>query len=302
METAGARIEAADLAPLMGHPSTIGLAEFMNYPGVIHRDPGLMAKLRLFAGRPIDGHAPLLSGRDLNAYVAAGHPHRARGDDGRRGAREAGQGDAGADPRRLGVKGSGRAATGPDRAHGALHVPVHRRPQSARHRRAGASRPHDPHADRARHPVLAAYRAAACRRPRRSGCGSGSDRAGASGPISSRSTASRTAAPGLSSGRGAAWCRCAGLCGAPARSRRSGALGRLRPLVAADFRHPRTRGPTDVIGIHRGQDHHRASGRDDPDRGWRQAPDTGRDLLRIAVIERHGRTATSPPDSSAVSG
>ncbi|MCW3783991.1 adenine deaminase [Defluviimonas salinarum] len=72
METAGARIEAADLAPLMGHSSGIGLAEFMNYPGVIHRDPGAMAKLALFEGGHVDGHCPQLSGRDLNAYIAAG--------------------------------------------------------------------------------------------------------------------------------------------------------------------------------------------------------------------------------------
>ncbi|MBC7142321.1 MAG: adenine deaminase [Rhodobacteraceae bacterium] len=72
METAGARLDAADLAPLADHPGVIGLAEFMNYPGVIHRDPGAMAKLRAFAGRHIDGHAPLLRGRDLNAYIAAG--------------------------------------------------------------------------------------------------------------------------------------------------------------------------------------------------------------------------------------
>jgi len=72
METAGARIGAADLAPLMGHPSGIGLAEFMNYPGVIHRDPGAMAKLALFEGGHVDGHCPLLSGHGLNAYAAAG--------------------------------------------------------------------------------------------------------------------------------------------------------------------------------------------------------------------------------------
>ncbi|WP_377506833.1 adenine deaminase [Octadecabacter sp. R77987] len=72
METAGARIEADDLIPLMDHPAVIGLAEVMNYPGVIHRDAGLMAKLDAFAGRHIDGHAPMLSGRDLNAYIAAG--------------------------------------------------------------------------------------------------------------------------------------------------------------------------------------------------------------------------------------
>ncbi|EAU44885.1 adenine deaminase [Salipiger bermudensis] len=72
METAGAELLAEDLAPLMGHPSGIGLAEFMNYPGVIHRDPEAMKKLRLFEGGHVDGHCPLLSGKDLNAYVAAG--------------------------------------------------------------------------------------------------------------------------------------------------------------------------------------------------------------------------------------
>ncbi|MEK6216397.1 MAG: adenine deaminase [Boseongicola sp.] len=72
METSGAELDAEDLAELMGHPSGIGLAEFMNYPSVIHRDPGAMAKIRLFDGGHIDGHCPLLSGRDLNAYIAAG--------------------------------------------------------------------------------------------------------------------------------------------------------------------------------------------------------------------------------------
>ncbi|WP_295049776.1 adenine deaminase [uncultured Paracoccus sp.] len=72
METSGARIEADDLRQVMGHPSAIGLAEFMNYPGVIHRDPAAMAKLRLFAGGHVDGHCPQLTGRDLSAYVAAG--------------------------------------------------------------------------------------------------------------------------------------------------------------------------------------------------------------------------------------
>lgn len=72
METAGAELSAADLAELRGHPSGIGLAEFMNYPGVVHRDPGVMEKLRLFQGQHIDGHCPLLSGRDLNAYISAG--------------------------------------------------------------------------------------------------------------------------------------------------------------------------------------------------------------------------------------
>ncbi|MGB8813577.1 MAG: adenine deaminase [Paracoccaceae bacterium] len=72
METTGARLEAADLVPLMDHPRVIGLAEFMNYPGVLYKDPGCMAKLDAFRGRHIDGHAPLLRGRDLNGYIAAG--------------------------------------------------------------------------------------------------------------------------------------------------------------------------------------------------------------------------------------
>ncbi len=72
LETAGARLEAADLTPMMDHPKVIGLAEFMNFPGVIHRDPGCLAKLEAFSGRPIDGHAPLVRGMDLNAYLSAG--------------------------------------------------------------------------------------------------------------------------------------------------------------------------------------------------------------------------------------
>lgn len=72
METSGAALSAEDLARVMNHPSGIGLAEFMNYPGVIHRDPGCLAKIALFEGGHIDGHCPQLSGTDLNAYIAAG--------------------------------------------------------------------------------------------------------------------------------------------------------------------------------------------------------------------------------------
>jgi adenine deaminase len=72
LETAGARLEAGDLTPMMDHPKVIGLAEFMNFPGVIHRDPGCLAKLEAFSHRHIDGHAPLVRGMDLNAYLAAG--------------------------------------------------------------------------------------------------------------------------------------------------------------------------------------------------------------------------------------
>lgn len=72
METAGAQLSAADLVPLMDHPRVIGLAEFMNFPGVLFKDPGCLEKLGAFRGRHIDGHAPLLRGKDLNGYISAG--------------------------------------------------------------------------------------------------------------------------------------------------------------------------------------------------------------------------------------
>lgn len=72
LETAGARLEAQDLAPYCGHPRVLGLAEVMNFPGVISGDAGLLAKIALFPQGPVDGHAPLLSGKGLNAYRLAG--------------------------------------------------------------------------------------------------------------------------------------------------------------------------------------------------------------------------------------
>lgn len=72
LETSGARIEAQDLAPFAAHPKVIGLAEFMNFPGVLAADPGVLDKLAAFQGRHIDGHAPLLRGLGLNGYIAAG--------------------------------------------------------------------------------------------------------------------------------------------------------------------------------------------------------------------------------------
>ena len=72
LETAGARLTAADLVRYRGHPKVIGLAEFMNFPGVIHKDPGCLAKLDAFWDEHIDGHAPLLRGNDLNGYLSAG--------------------------------------------------------------------------------------------------------------------------------------------------------------------------------------------------------------------------------------
>jgi adenine deaminase len=72
LETSGARLTADDLKPFIDHPKVLGLAEFMNFPGVLNQDPECMAKLELFKGRHIDGHAPLLRGTALNGYLAAG--------------------------------------------------------------------------------------------------------------------------------------------------------------------------------------------------------------------------------------
>ncbi|MFL5335163.1 MAG: adenine deaminase [Geminicoccaceae bacterium] len=72
LETGGARLEVDDLLPLRAHPAALGLAEVMNFPGVLANDPALLAKLQAFAGLHVDGHAPLLRGPALNGYLAAG--------------------------------------------------------------------------------------------------------------------------------------------------------------------------------------------------------------------------------------
>lgn len=72
METAGARLEAKDLQKYRHHPQILGLAEVMNFPGVISGDAALLRKINLFPRGPVDGHAPLLSGKALNAYRLAG--------------------------------------------------------------------------------------------------------------------------------------------------------------------------------------------------------------------------------------
>jgi adenine deaminase len=72
METSGAALGADDLAALAEHPRVLGLAEMMNFPGVLAGSDDVLDKLRGFAGRPLDGHVPGLTGPDLQAYVAAG--------------------------------------------------------------------------------------------------------------------------------------------------------------------------------------------------------------------------------------
>ncbi|MCB0594030.1 MAG: adenine deaminase [Lewinellaceae bacterium] len=73
-ETAGATIGAAGVEELLRLPEVKYLAEMMNYPGVIHEDKEVMAKLAIAQklGKPIDGHAPGLRGEDARRYFQAG--------------------------------------------------------------------------------------------------------------------------------------------------------------------------------------------------------------------------------------
>jgi len=74
METSGAVILDKDIHEYIDcNPNlVIGLAEMMNYPGIISKDSQTLSKLLAAGSRPKDGHAPLLSGRSLDAYVIAG--------------------------------------------------------------------------------------------------------------------------------------------------------------------------------------------------------------------------------------
>ncbi len=70
--TSGACLEAADLSPYRRHPRVLGLAEVMNFPGTVAGEPHILEKIALYPRGPVDGHAPLLSGKALNAYRLAG--------------------------------------------------------------------------------------------------------------------------------------------------------------------------------------------------------------------------------------
>jgi adenine deaminase len=72
MGTAGASLEADDLIALADLPRVIGLAEFMNVPGAVLGLPNALEKLAAFQERVIDGHAPGVSGKWLQAYIGAG--------------------------------------------------------------------------------------------------------------------------------------------------------------------------------------------------------------------------------------
>lgn len=73
-ETSGFELSAYDLSLLIDSPWVLGIAEMMNFPGVLNMDKEVMAKIKLGVekNKRIDGHAPFLSGKDLCAYIASG--------------------------------------------------------------------------------------------------------------------------------------------------------------------------------------------------------------------------------------
>jgi adenine deaminase len=73
-ETAGGEIDAEGIEKLMKRPEIHYLAEMMNWPGTVNRDPAVMEKIRISKkyGKPIDGHAPGLKGELAEKYVSAG--------------------------------------------------------------------------------------------------------------------------------------------------------------------------------------------------------------------------------------
>lgn len=73
MEHSGASLSAEDIASIKNCPHVIGLGEMMNYPGILYGDQSVYDKLTaLGENSHIDGHAPGLSGYDLQSYIAAG--------------------------------------------------------------------------------------------------------------------------------------------------------------------------------------------------------------------------------------
>src|SRR6187399_996545 len=73
-ETAGAEITVAEVETLLDDPRILYLSEMMNFPGILHGDPGCLAKVKAAhdRGKPVDGHAPGLRGEQAAQYIAAG--------------------------------------------------------------------------------------------------------------------------------------------------------------------------------------------------------------------------------------
>ena len=72
METSGYQLSSEDLSAYINQPWVLGIAEMMNFPGVLSLNQGVLDKIRLAGGKRVDGHAPAVFGPELCAYVASG--------------------------------------------------------------------------------------------------------------------------------------------------------------------------------------------------------------------------------------
>jgi len=72
LETSGARINSREVKKILAHPKIIGLGEMMNFPGVVSGNEEILRKIGASKDKVIDGHAPGLTGKELNAYLSAG--------------------------------------------------------------------------------------------------------------------------------------------------------------------------------------------------------------------------------------
>jgi len=72
LETSGASLEPEDIRQILRWKECIGLGEVMNFPGVLSGDADVLSKITFTRGKVVDGHAPGVTGRDLTAYITAG--------------------------------------------------------------------------------------------------------------------------------------------------------------------------------------------------------------------------------------
>ena len=72
LETSGAAVTAEKMKKWIDHPRVLGVGEMMNFPGVIYHDPQVLKKIAVAGEKQVDGHAPLVRGKDLSAYITAG--------------------------------------------------------------------------------------------------------------------------------------------------------------------------------------------------------------------------------------
>ena len=239
-----------DLESLMRRRRVLGLAEMMNFPGVIGGAPAELRKLALEGADHVDGHAPGCDRQGAAGLCGRRDPLRSRGLDGRRGPRAAPGRDVAADPRGVdGPQPAGAAAARPRARAGADRV-LHRRPRSGGHRR---QRPRQRDRPRRR-----------CRRSR--ACGCGADGVVPPGPVA-RAAAPRGDRPRIHR--------------RPAAASRSRAL-RSRPRAEArpaDRRDP-ARGRARVGPRHRSDPAGDGAGVRDPLDGRRRPGDRARSRIR----------------------